>query len=213
MQPYVNIHTHHLSKDNGVFVFNNRLGHTNPFYTQSYFSIGIHPWDIKQITDESYETLEQLVKHPHCLSIGECGLDKLIDTPLAQQTLHFEQQLKLAAKYHKPVIIHCVKAFDELIQITRPFTNLKLIIHGFSKSQEMAEQLITKGFYLSLNVSVFKHDSLNPLNLPKEKLFLETDDKQNLSIKDVYELAGSKLSLTQDELRTKIYHNFKAVFL
>lgn len=213
MQPYVNIHTHHLSRDNGVFVFNNRLGYTNPIHTQTYFSIGIHPWDIDHITTESVETIETLLKHPNCLAIGECGLDNLIDIPIAQQTLYFEKQLALAVKYNKPVIIHCVKAFDELIKVTQAFTNLKLVIHGFNKSSEMAGQLIAKGFYLSLNPAVFKKDNVDLSGLPLQKLFLETDDKQDLSIQTVYKAAAIKLSVTEDELKTKIYHNFAAVFL
>ena len=65
MIPYINIHTHHLSKDNGVFLFNNRFGFDKEFYINSFFSIGIHPWDAD--IQGSIPELEQIILHPKCL--------------------------------------------------------------------------------------------------------------------------------------------------
>ena len=75
--PYINIHTHHLSKDNGVFLFNNRFGFDKEFYLEKYFSVGIHPWDANLQT--SLSEFEKLIQHSNCLAIGECGLDKVIE--------------------------------------------------------------------------------------------------------------------------------------
>ena len=163
--PYINIHTHHLSKDRGVFLFNNRFGTstgsvTNDLYLDNYFSVGIHPWDADLKT--SLSELENTIQHQNCLAIGECGLDKITDIDLELQKKVFISQLELAVKFQKPVIIHCVKAFDELIEICSPYhSKIPLIIHGFNKSVQLAKQLINKGFYLSLNDSVLKKEEVD----------------------------------------------------
>ena len=59
------------------------------------------------------------MKDASCLALGECGLDKKVQTPLDLQQEVFERQLTLAEKYKKPVIIHCVAAFQELIAIKK----------------------------------------------------------------------------------------------
>ncbi len=86
--------------------------------TIPFYSIGIHPWFIVEERLESdFEILESKLQEPSCLAIGECGLDKRIEVPMELQQLVFEKQLLLAQKYQKPVVIHCVAAFQELIEI------------------------------------------------------------------------------------------------
>jgi len=211
MTPYINIHTHHLSKENGVFLFNNRFGFDKEFYTNSFFSIGIHPWDanLKISTSE----LEKTIQHPHCLAIGECGIDKVIEIDLEIQKKIFISQLEFAVKYQKPVIIHCVKAFDELIEICSSY-HLKtpLIIHGFNKSIQLAKQLIDKGFYLSLNSSILKKEDIDFSVLPLEKLFLETDTNESILIEEVYQKAAACFQIQEVDLKAKIYTNFTTLF-
>ena len=211
MKPYINIHTHHLSKDNGVFLFNNRFGFDKELYLERYFSIGIHPWDADlQI---SISELENIIQHKNCLAIGECGLDKVYDIDLELQKKVFISQLDVAVKIQKPVIIHCVKAFDELIEICTPYhSKTSLIIHGFNKSLQLAKQLIDKGFYISLSHSIFKKEGTDFNSLPIEKLFLETDNSESILIEDVYQKAANCLHITNDDLKEKIYSNFTTLF-
>jgi TatD DNase family protein len=211
MAPYVNIHTHHLSKDNGVFLFNNRFGFDKTIYTQSYFSVGIHPWDAELLNQKTVKQFKQFIGHENCLAIGECGLDKLKGPDPELQKIIFETQIQLALKYKKPVIIHCVKAFDELQEMCVPYLKkIPLIIHGFNKSVQLAQQLIDKGFYLSVSSDFIIKSNVG--ELPMEKLFFETDDKQALSISDVYDIASRKLSLDKVILKEKIYSNFTSLF-
>lgn len=211
MTPYINIHTHHLSKDNGVFLFNNRFGFDKELYLEKYFSIGNHPWDTDlQI---SMLELEKIIQHTNCLAIGECGLDKLNGADLEIQKKVFIVQLELAVKYQKPVIIHCVKAFDELIEICSPYHfKTSLIIHGFNKSLQLAKQLIDKGFYISLSHSIFKKEDIDFSVLPLEKLFLETDTNESILIEEVYKKAAACFQIQEDDLKEKIYTNFTALF-
>jgi len=211
MIPYINIHTHHLSKDNGVFLFNNRFGFDKDCYVDTFFSVGIHPWD-SNLQISSTE-LEEIIQHPKCVAIGECGLDKVIEIDLGIQKKIFISQLELAVKYQKPVIIHCVKAFDELIEICKPYhMQITLIIHGFNKSGQLAKQLIDNGFYLSLNSAIFKKVEIDLSILPIEKIFLETDNYESLLIEDVYQKAAICFQIQEDELKAKIYTNFTALF-
>ena len=211
MIPYINIHTHHLSKDNGVFLFNNRFGFDKEYHVNSSFSIGIHPWDAD--LHFSITELEKIIKKQNCFAIGECGLDILKGPDLEIQKKVFITQLELAVKYQKPVIIHCVKTFDELIEICTPYhSKIPLIIHGFNKSIQLAKQLIDKGFYISLNHSIFKKDDLDFRVLAFEKLFLETDNNESSVIDEVYKKASACFQIQEDDLKEKIYTNFTALF-
>jgi TatD DNase family protein len=211
MTPYINIHTHHLSKDNGVFLFNNRFGFDKEFYLEKYFSIGIHPWDVD--LKLSIAELENIIQHKNCLAIGECGLDKVMDIELELQKKTFISQLDLAVKFQKPVIIHCVKAFDEMIEICSPYhSKIPLIIHGFNKTLQLAKQLIDNGFYISLNHSIFKKEGIDFSVLSIEKLFLETDNNECVLIDEVYQKASACFQIQEDVLKEKIYTNFTTLF-
>lgn len=213
MIPYVNIHTHHLGTETDISIYNNRFLFED-ITTDRLFSIGIHPYDSHLFTEHSLTEFEVFLNHKHCYAIGECGLDKLIGIDLKQQQFVLKQQLALALTYNKPVIIHCVKAFDELIDVCKPYENkLKLIIHGFNKSEELALQLISRGYYVSLHPSLFKKDNFNFMKLPIEQLFFETDDNAHITISEIYNLASTKLNISKHELKEKIYSNFKLLFL
>jgi len=194
-----------------VFLYNNRFGFDKEFYLEKYFSIGIHPWDANLLT--SISDLEKIIQQSNCLAIGECGLDTLKGPDLEIQKKVFITQLELAVKCQKPVIIHCVKAFDELIEICSFYhSKTPLIIHGFNKSLQFAKQLIDKGFYISLNHSIFKKDDLDFSIISIEKLFLETDNNESILIKEVYQKAAACFQIKEHELKEKIYTNFTALF-
>jgi TatD DNase family protein len=214
MTPYINIHTHHLTNENGISIYNNRFLFDKEIKTEKLFSIGIHPYDINLVDENSFKELEKKLNHKNCIAIGECGLDKLKNADLISQKIVLQKQLELAVKYNKPLIIHCVKAFDELIELCKPFENkIQLIIHGFNKSEELALQLISNGFYLSLNHTIFNKENFNFTKLPINKLFFETDDYTLISISDVYKKASVKLKIDENELKEKIYSNFNLLFL
>lgn len=194
-----------------MFLFNNRFGFDKAIYLEKYFSAGIHPWDVD--LQASIAEFEKIIQHPNCLAIGECGLDKLKGPDLMLQKKVFTVQLELALKYQKPVIIHCVKAFDELIEICKPYhLQIPLIIHGFNKSLQMAKQLIDKGFYLSLQSSVFDKLEDDFFSIPIKNIFLETDTNEKISIDQIYKTASSKFQISESDLKDKIYTNFTTLF-
>lgn len=215
-ESYINIHTHRPKENGAISIFNLKPANTIISDTQ-FISIGIHPWFIHELDiNETIHHIENSISKKNILAIGECGLDKLIHVPMPEQEIIFIKQLKIAKENNKPAIIHCVKAFDELIRIKneRKIT-FPLIIHGFNNKKEIADQLIKNGFYLSLGHSLLSCNSNASKiikHVPIEKLFFETDDA-DVSIKAIFEAAANYLQMDQLKLRAQIFKNFKNVFI
>ncbi|MXO07441.1 TatD family hydrolase [Flavobacterium sp. HBTb2-11-1] len=211
---YFNFHTHQFTNQESVLELVNQypkdFDESIPFY-----SIGIHPWYIDENwLDEELKIIEDKLQTKNCLAIGECGLDKRIEVPFDLQISVFEKQLVLAEKFKKPVVIHCVAAFQEVMAIKKKMKiNVPMIIHGFSKNNQLAEQLISAGFYLSFGKYLVKNPDLKSVfqNVPNDRFFLETDIMEE-SIKQVYELASEYKELNLKELKDIISSNYRSVF-
>lgn len=211
---FFNLHTHKFTNQPDVLELVNQypweFDGTIPFY-----SIGIHPWFIVEERLESdFEILESKLQEPSCLAIGECGLDKRIEVPLELQQLVFEKQLLLAQKYQKPVVIHCVAAFQELIEIIKKLNiTVPILIHGFSKSEQLAKQILDNGFYISFGKYLLLNPELETVfrNMPNDRFFLETDTVKE-GIEAVYGLAAKYKKMTIEEMQKQVNKNFLEVF-
>ncbi|MDD2760535.1 MAG: TatD family hydrolase [Methylomonas sp.] len=186
--------------------------------SSGYFSLGLHPWFLQsQDLAAALQILEAYCEHPKLLAIGECGLDKCIATPLALQSEVFQHQIELAERWRKPLIIHCVKTFDELIRIKGSVASSQAwILHGYNRHPQLAQQLLKQGCYLSMGKALLQTDSKAALTLktlPLDRLFLETDDAKELPISAIYAAAAKITGLTVDALRQRISSNFNNVFL
>ncbi|MGE8343788.1 MAG: TatD family hydrolase [Flavobacterium sp.] len=211
---YFNFHTHQFTNQSNVVELVNQ--YTKDFdETISFYSVGIHPWYIDENRiDEDLRIIEEKLQTPNCLAIGECGLDKRIEVPFYLQISVFEKQLELAEKFKKPVVIHCVAAFQEVMAIKKKMKiGVPMIIHGFSKNNQLAEQLIAAGFYLSFGKYLLKNPDLKTVfqNVPNDRFFLETDTIEE-SIQQVYELASEYKGLNLKELQGVILSNYKRLF-
>ena len=211
---FFNLHTHQFSNQLDVLELVNQYPQEFDAEIPNY-SIGIHPWHIvEDRIDADLEIIESKLNDEMCLAIGECGLDKRIETPMALQQMVFEKQLFLAEKYKKPVVIHCVAAFQEVIAIKKKMAiSVPMIIHGFSKNKETAEQLIANGFYISFGKYLLRNPELELVfkSIPKEHLFLETDTIEE-GIAAVYELAAKYKNIEMGEMKAIINANFDTVF-
>ncbi|WP_406843630.1 TatD family hydrolase [Flavobacterium soyae] len=211
---FFNFHTHQFTNQSNVLELVNQypqeFDSAIPFY-----SIGIHPWRIKENEiDLELKIIEDKLQSKNCLAIGECGLDKRIEIPLELQITVFEKQLALAEKYKKPVVIHCVAAFQEVTAIKKKLKiSVPMIIHGFSKNNQLAEQLIKDGFYISFGKYLLRNPDLKTVfqNIPNDRFFLETDTIEE-NIQQVYDLASEYKNITIKELQDIISSNFKRVF-
>ena len=207
---YINTHTH--SSNTPRDIYNVIVG--KDVVPKAFFSAGIHPWFITEV-EAQFQVLSELAKKPKCLAIGECGLDKLCVIPFELQMDVFKRQIELAEELQKPLIIHCVKAYNELLKIKKASkTAIPWIIHGFNQKEEIAEQLLAQGFYFSLGKAL-----LNPASnaskwvqkVPIERLLLETDDAE-IAIEQIYKVAASTINLSESELVSNLQLNCKIVF-
>jgi TatD DNase family protein len=158
--------------------------------------------------------IEAKLQLKECLALGECGLDKRIEIPIELQIEVFEKQIQLAEKYQKPLVLHLVAAFDELIAIKKRLNiSVPIVIHGFSKNQQVAKQLIDNGFYLSFGKYLLRNPELESVfqSIPNDKFFLETDTMEE-TLKEVYTLAAKYKNITIEELKGIINSNFNTVF-
>lgn len=212
--PFFNLHTHRYTNDENTIELVNQYPwefHDN----FDIYSIGIHPWYIDETRLQAdLDFMKSKMGDANCLAVGECGLDKRIDIPMVLQQQVFEQQLLLAQAYNKPVILHCVAAFDEVIATKKRLNStVPMIIHGFSKNEQLAKQLVTNGFYLSFGKYLLRNPSLEPvfLSVPNSHIFLETDTVDE-GIASVYALAAKYKKQTITEVQQTIEHNFQQVF-
>ncbi|QOG00860.1 TatD family hydrolase [Flavobacterium sp. MDT1-60] len=211
---FFNFHTHQFTNQSNVLELVNQ--YPNEFDASiPYYSIGIHPWYIvDDRIDADLKVIEEKLQTENCLALGECGLDKRIEIPLEQQIVVFEKQLALAEKYKKPVVIHCVAAFQEVIEIKKKMKiSVPMIIHGFSKNSQLASQLIKAGFYISFGKYLLRNPELKTVfqNIPNDRFLLETDTIEE-NIQQVYDLASEYKNLTIKELQEIISSNFEAIF-
>lgn len=213
--PHTNIHSHSSGTDGDITITN-----THQFFERiidhSIYSIGLHPWYLNTNTlNEDLSSLEKHAAMNNVIAIGECGLDKLCQTGWELQKIAFIQQIQIAEKLKKPMIIHCVKAFNELIETKKELkVKTPMIVHGYNNNKHIAEQLLQHDFFFSFGKALLKADSNASAligTLPKERIFLETDDA-DISIKTIFDAAASHLQMNKDELKAIIYNNFKTVF-
>lgn len=201
---YFDFHHHHIQKENGIY--NLRFNETPPF---GLFSAGIHPTDADQNIPNQFDWLEEISKHKNCVAIGECGLDGLIDINDSLQEDVFYRQIELANERNKPLIIHCVRRFSQLIHFKKK-AKVPMIVHGFNKRKTVGEELQKHQFYLSFGKTVLHHVNLQQFvkNFPLEKLFLESDDA-DFNLQELYQKVAELKGITIEELQEKMEENLK----
>lgn len=211
---FINLHTHSYSSNASVLeVVNQYPWEFNTAIPQ--YSIGIHPWysNEARLTSD-LKSIEEKLHLKECLALGECGLDKRIEIPWETQIKVFKQQLTLVQKTNKPIILHCVAAYQEVIEIKKELTiQNPMVIHGFSKNEQVAKSLLDNGFYLSFGKYLLRNPELEAVfkAVPNDKFFLETDTIDE-TIQQVYEKASTIKNIPINELKQMMKNNFDFVF-
>ena len=211
---FFNLHTHKFSNNPTTLELVNQYPWEFDAAIPNY-SIGIHPWYINENRLESdLKIIEEKLQLKQCLALGECGLDKRIEIPMELQIAVFEKQIALAEKYQKPLVLHLVAAFDELIAIKKRLQiSVPIIIHGFSKNQQVAKQLIDNGLYLSFGIYLLRNPDLESVfqSIPNDRFFLETDTIEE-TLQEVYILAAKYKNIPIEDLKEIVNSNFNSVF-
>ena len=172
-----------------------------------------------RFSDSQIQNISQILRFSDSQilkAIGECGLDRACDSDFELQREVFIKQIELSEQYHKPLIIHAVRSYPDIIAIRKETkSNQPWIIHGFNGNEHSAEQLLRHdGIYLSLGDVLFKNEKRAERLLdiiPSDRLFLETDVAER-SIVEVYEKASLLSGVATDILRKDIFDNFVKIF-
>ena len=211
---YFNLHTHKFSNSSEILELVNQYPWEFDATIPNY-SIGIHPWYIDENRlEKDLNIIEKKLQLNECLALGECGLDKRIEIPIALQIEVFEKQILLAEKYQKPLVLHLVAAFDELIEIKKRLKiTVPITIHGFSKNEQVAKQLIENGFYLSFGKYLLRNPDLETVfkSVPNDRFFLETDTIEE-TLEEVYTLAAKYKNMKIEDLIELLNTSFTTVF-
>ncbi len=214
---FVDIHTHSVrpSADtvkvvNHIVQVDDRLHGMQD--ASLYRSAGIHPWHLSQENGAALlERLTQLAARPSITFIGECGIDKLRGPSLAYQADVFVKQLELAIALNKPVIIHCVKAFNELEAVLRKVKpSVPVIIHGFNGKVELGRQLSRLGVYFSFGAALLNSGS-NAVRfmaeVAEDRFFLETDTA-DIHVSELYNVVAGIRNVDSVLLKADLYRRF-----
>ena len=186
----VNIHTHHQKNDERTLT-----------------TIGIHPYDSEGATTDSIFAIERLA-HQYD-AIGEIGLDFACSAEREKQLLIFQAQLEVAQKAGKGVVLHCVKAFEKVMDCLKDYTLPFVIFHGFIGSTEQVKRAVERGYFLSFGHRTFRSPkSIEAMRAtPIERLFLETDEAQ-IEIGEVYSRASAILGVPEAVLEYITTENY-----
>lgn len=182
---YLNIHTHTRTREDELHL---------P-------SFGLHPWHLTDHWEQELKAFDG-----HSILIGECGLDRLCETPYELQLKAFQAQIQLSERLELPLVLHCVRALDDTLRLKRG-TRQPWIFHGFRGKPQQLQQLLDHGFYISFG---FRHNTESLRACPSDRLFLETDDSPE-PIASLYETAADLRATTADALNNQLWQNLKEI--
>jgi len=199
-------------------------------YKNVYAAIGIHPHEVKDIDETTYETLKKLAKMDKVVAFGEIGLDFFRNlSPRDVQIRRFGEQLELASEIGLPIIIHDRDAHQETLEMLGGWKGKhRGVVHCFSGNYKMAEKCLEMGFFISIPgaITFGKSEKLQDVirHIPVTDILVETDapyltphpnrGKRNEpayvihTARKVAEIKG----LSLEELASVTYQNTKNVF-
>lgn len=178
-------------------------------------SVGIHPWDVGVDWREGFTRIQEYAQgNEQVLAIGEAGFDRLKGPNLTLQKEAFFAQANLAARLGIPLILHCVKAHDLLLEYLKSAKNPPCIIwHGWNQKPELARQLLPFPVFFSFGKHLL-HPSSNAATwlvaCPEERIFFETDDS-GLEIGSIYQAASLLLQLPVARLAEQVLANWNTI--
>lgn len=210
---YFNIHSHKdVAQSDVLTIFNTRFGVEKLHPNCQFYSIGIHPYDVN---NQALNDVRLDINF-NCVAIGEIGLDYRPEYKFELQKEIFVKQLKMANNYKLPVIIHCVKAFYDLIKLLNENHIEKAIFHGFNNKFETAHKILSSGYTISFGDNLLKNSSLQQIfkhmvDQYQSSIFFETDES-NVSIKDIYECGANIAGIELEQLKMIVKQNFENYF-
>jgi TatD DNase family protein len=212
----IDIHTHQPTGNVHVLEVQNLYFGEAKNAAARLFSAGLHPWFVTPDNlPHAIDWLEKTVRQPEVIAVGEAGLDKATPTDWALQWQAFEVCVNLSETVAKPLLLHCVRAFSEIIAFKkRAKPQQPWIFHGFDKNWQTATMLLQNGCFLSFGKALFNPDGRTAAvlaNMPADRFFLETDNSGTL-LADVYARAAAIRGCSPEILAAQQQALFQTVF-
>ncbi len=190
----MNVHTHNRPSDPAEQYILNCYPGTVPADVE-LCSVGLHPWYVDESWLQQIDILRSDVQLPNVVAVGECGLDSVKGPAVHLQLAAFEAQIQVAEEFHLPLIIHCVRVFDQLLMLHKKYNPQQLwIVHGFRGKPRLAQQLISRGIRLSFGI----HYNPATFELVRQSgipYYRETDDEMGVNLRDITSPTSSGASL------------------
>lgn len=191
MAKYIDIHTHNPRED-----------------VLSPTMAGIHPWQ----ADREW----QLPDFAHCDIIGETGLDYACKVDKEAQRRLFIEHIKGAEKVQKPIVLHVVRAIEDVLEILKSHKGLRgVVFHGFVGSWQQAKRCIEQGYYLSFGTRSLRSPKTREVieKIPHTQLFCETDAEEHKgNIEQIYSEVAEIRGVSIEALRHSIEENYNRLF-
>jgi len=210
---FYDVHTYHLPKaSNIVSVINYKSNMV--FEENVFYSIGTHPWRVAEtdFSKDEWNVIFQYASQKNIVAIGECGLDKLHANMDCQKEI-FARHIELANRLQKPLIVHCVQAFEQTIQLLKN-TKVSVIIHGVNNKLEKLQPFLDCGYFLSFGAALLKEKSVarkTLLSVPNTQLLLETDEA-DIPIATIYAEAARLKNMSLEKITLQLEQNVKQIF-
>ncbi len=210
---FINIHSPHSSHQH-EWAIQNLYKDFNTMHPGGVYSTGLHPWFIEANSlQQKLNELKQASIQNNVVAIGECGLDKVCKTNMQLQEDAFVAQVQWANEINKPLIIHCVRSYDEVLLLLKQLDNkVPAIFHGFNKNITLAKKIIDDGYYLSFGKALFHQNTKEVFAaIPLNTAFMETHDT-GITIDSIYREAADAKNISVEALILQIEKNAIAVF-
>lgn len=210
---FTDVHTHFINPSN-AFVIDISDDYTKASEVD-FFSAGIHPKTSKtfeELTD-SFLALSSLAEEKNCAAIGECGFDKFSPLSITEQEKIFSAQIALAQRFNKPLIIHCVRLYNEVVRcLNKARFTLPVVLHGYNADSQTTKNLLK---YSNINFSFSERTLTGEKSLPLiplERIFLESDTNEKTDFAKLINNIADVKNASFDEIKTGIENNFKRLF-
>lgn len=216
--PFIDVHTHLSRQERETVTVQNIFPGEGfaAFAGRNFYSVGLHPWHIKT-PEENNEWLlqvEDAVEFDHVIFIGECGLDKKVENDFNEQQRVFEAQAFMSEEVKKPLIIHCVKAYNEIIRIHKKLhPEMPWIMHDYNGSLEITKQLANSNFLFSFGGSLLKQraKAIESFQfLPVDRIFFETDEYGG-DVGKIYQKGAEIKHIKVESLKETVWKNFNRI--
>lgn len=207
---FIDVHTHSQSPENESITTYSIGRDQSPLAEGGRVSAGIHPWDAERVGLNDALTF---LKSAPIAAVGEIGLDFSKPVSRAKQMEVFEAQLRVAEQRELPVVIHCVKAYNEVLNTLKGYSLKAVIFHGYIGSPQQTANIVDRGYYVSLGeTSLESEKTLDALRAtPLERLFAETDTGE-VPIEEIYARIAKLKHIDLQILADAINANYKRIF-